>query len=335
MEYFPSMFGITGEDKIGNQAPFDFDVSVKDIYSTLKVGATMVIIPKKLFSIPTELLDFLCEHQVTTLIWAVSALCLIPQLKGFTYKIPSRVNKVLFSGEAMPVKHLTTWQKYLPDARYVNLYGPTEITCNCTYYPVERKFETHEILPIGKAFPNEKVFLLDQDDKLVTEKDQIGEICVSGTALALGYYNNPEQTNKAFIQNPLNTHCLETIYRTGDLAFYHENGDLCFAGRKDFQIKHMGHRIELEEIEAVINSFPLIQRACCVFDEEKNRIRAFYVGEMEGGEISVRMRESLPVYMIPSAFYSLPELPVTANGKIDRKKLLEVCKGNSHERDKI
>ncbi|MFV0241644.1 MAG: amino acid adenylation domain-containing protein [Lacrimispora sphenoides] len=335
MEYFPSMFGITGEDKIGNQAPFDFDVSVKDIYSTLKVGATMVIIPKKLFSIPTDLLDFLCEHQVTTLIWAVSALCLIPKLKGFTYKVPSRVNKVLFSGEAMPVKHLTTWQKYLPDARYVNLYGPTEITCNCTYYPVDRKFEAHEPLPIGKAFPNEKVFLLDQNDKLVTEKDQIGEICVSGTALALGYYNNPEQTKKAFIQNPLNTHCLETIYRTGDLAFYHENGDLCFAGRKDFQIKHMGHRIELEEIEAVINSFPLIQRACCVFDEEKNRIRAFYVGEMEGGEISVRMRESLPVYMIPSAFYSLPELPVTANGKIDRKKLLEVCKGNSHERDKI
>lgn len=113
---------------IGNQAPFDFDVSVKDIYSALKVGATMVIIPKRLFSIPAELLDFLCERRVTTLIWAVSALCLITQLKGFTYKVPSRVNKVLFSGEAMPVKFLTIWQKYLPNASYVNLYGPTEIT---------------------------------------------------------------------------------------------------------------------------------------------------------------------------------------------------------------
>ena len=335
MEYFPSMFGITGEDIIGNQAPFDFDVSVKDIYSTFKMGATMVIIPKKFFLVPTQLLDFLCERKVTTLIWAVSALCLITQLKGFTYKVPSRVNKVLFSGEAMPVKHLTIWQKYLPDARYVNLYGPTEITCNCTYYPVERKFESHETLPIGKAFPNERVFLLDQDDKPVTETGRIGELCVSGTALALGYYNNPEQTKRAFVQNPLNTHSLETIYRTGDLAFYEENGELCFAGRKDFQIKHMGHRIELEEIEAVINSYPLIQRACCVFDEEKSRIGAFYVGEMEGREISVRMRESLPVYMIPSAFYPLPELPVTANGKIDRKKLLEMCKGNSHEREKV
>ncbi|MDR0924374.1 MAG: D-alanine--poly(phosphoribitol) ligase, partial [Hungatella sp.] len=132
---------------------------------------------------------------------------------------------------------------------------------------------------------------------------------------------------RAFVQNPLHTHCLETIYRTGDLAFYHENGELCFAGRKDFQIKHMGHRIELEEIETVINSYPLIQRACCVFDEEKNRIIAFYVGDMEGREISVGMRESLPIYMIPSAFYPLPELPVTANGKMDRKKLLELCKG--------
>lgn len=327
MEYFPSMFGILEDDIIGNQAPFDFDVSVKDIYSTLKVGATMVIIPKKLFSIPTELLDFLCERKITTLIWAVSALCLITQLKGFTYKVPTRINKVLFSGEAMPIKHLKIWQKYLPNASYVNLYGPTEITCNCTYYRVGSELDSQEKLPIGKAFPNENVFLLDQNDKLITENGPVGELCVSGTALALGYYNNPEQTKRAFVQNPLNTHYLEVIYRTGDLAFYQEDGELCFAGRKDFQIKHMGHRIELEEIESVLNRYPLIERACCVFDEAKNRIAAFYVGDMEGKEISVEMRKTLPVYMIPSAFYPLEELPVTANGKIDRKKLLEMCGG--------
>ena len=324
MEYFPSMFGITEKDIIGNQAPFDFDVSVKDIYSTLKTGATMVILPKRLFSIPTELLDRLCGEKVTTLIWAVSALCLITQLKGFTYKVPSNVNKVLFSGEMMPVKHLKIWQKYLPDASYVNLYGPTEITCNCTYYRVDREFEPDEILPIGKAFPNEKVFLLDQNDRQIGETDRTGELCVSGTALALGYYNNPEQTKQAFVQNPLHSHYMETIYRTGDLAFYNGNGELCFAGRKDFQIKHMGHRIELEEIEAAINSFPGIQRACCIFDTAKNRISAFYTGDMDGKEISGRMRESLPAYMVPTAFYPLSQLPVTANGKLDRKKLLEI-----------
>lgn len=325
MEYFPSLFHITEEDRIGNQAPFDFDVSVKDIYSTLKMGATMVIIPKKMFSIPTLLLDYLCDQKVTTLIWAVSALCLVSQLKGFTYKIPDQVNKVLFSGEAMPVKQLSTWQKYLPNARYVNLYGPTEITCNCTYYEINREFQAEEKIPIGRPFPNEKVFLLDEENKQVTTTGVNGELCVSGTALALGYYNNPEQTKRAFIQNPLNQNYLELIYKTGDLAFYNEDNDLCFAGRKDFQIKHMGHRIELEEIEMAINSFSPIERACCVFEEKRNRITAFYVGSMEAKELSEQMRKSLPSYMIPTAFRTITEFPITPNGKIDRKKLLEMC----------
>ena len=235
MEYFTDLFNITENDIIGNQAPFDFDVSVKDIYSTFKTGATMVVIPKKLFSIPMQLLDYLCERKVTTLIWAVSALCMITTLKGFTYKIPTDINKVLFSGEAMPIKHLNQWKKYLPNVDYVNLYGPTEITCNCTYYRIDRDFEKGDVLPIGQPFPNEKVFLLDDDDKEVTNPDEPGELCVSGTALALGYYNNAEQTAKAFVQNPLNKSYLETIYRTGDLAYYNADGELCFAGRKDFQ----------------------------------------------------------------------------------------------------
>ncbi|WMJ86931.1 amino acid adenylation domain-containing protein [Anaerocolumna sp. MB42-C2] len=328
MEFFPSMFHITEEDIIGNQAPFDFDVSVKDIYSTLKVGATMVIIPKRLFSIPAQLLDFVCERRITTLIWAVSALCMITQLKGLTYRVPTTVNKILFSGEAMPVKHLNIWRNYLPDALYVNLYGPTEITCNCTYYRINREFEINELIPIGKAFPNEKVFLLDNHNNLITAKDTTGELCVSGTALALGYYNNSEQTKSVFIQNPLNPHYMELIYRTGDLAFYNKDGDLCFAGRKDFQIKHMGHRIELEEIELIINSYPGILRSSCLYDTSRNRIIAFYSGNIEKKQLQSKMMESLPAYMIPAVFFPLPELPVTENGKIDRKKLSAIYGGN-------
>ena len=136
MNYFPDLFRITGEDVLGGQAPLDFDVSVKDIYTTLKTGATLVLIPRRMFSVVTELLDYICAHRVTTLIWAVSALCLVAQFRGFTYRVPETVNKVLFSGEQMPAKFLRQWQHYLPDAAYVNLYGPTEITCNCTYYRV-------------------------------------------------------------------------------------------------------------------------------------------------------------------------------------------------------
>lgn len=327
MEYFTDLFNITENDIIGNQAPFDFDVSVKDIYSTFKTGATMVVIPKKLFSIPMQLLDYLCERKVTTLIWAVSALCMITTLKGFTYKIPTHINKVLFSGEAMPIKHLNQWKKYLPNVDYVNLYGPTEITCNCTYYRIDRDFEKGDVLPIGQPFPNEKVFLLDDDDKEVTNPDEPGELCVSGTALALGYYNNAEQTAKAFVQNPLNKSYLETIYRTGDLAYYNADGELCFAGRKDFQIKHMGHRIELEEIEAAINGCNGVTRACCVFDTKRNKIVAFYVGEADKESIHTYLSEKLPVFMIPNVFNQIDEMPLTQNGKIDRKLLLASCGG--------
>lgn len=323
MEYFTDIFQITHDDVIGNQAPFDFDVSVKDIYSALKVGATMVIIPKSYFSVVTKLLDYIDDEKITTMIWAVSALCLITQLKGLTYKIPTSVNKILFSGEVMPIKHLKLWQEALPKANFVNLYGPTEITCNCTYYCVNRDFAADEILPIGKAFPNEKVFLISENNEEITEKDKVGEICVSGTAVALGYYNNQEQTSKAFVQNPLNSEYMEIIYRTGDLAAYNNDGDLCFAGRKDFQIKYMGYRIELEEIEAILNSYDEIDRACCIFDSDKNKIVAFYVGSMERKEIQKKMRESLPIHMIPKVFYSMEELPITQNGKIDRKKLRE------------
>ena len=164
IDYFTSTFNITDKDVIGNQAPFDFDVSVKDIYSTLSTGATMQIIPKKMFSFPTTLLDYLEERKVTTLIWAVSALCIVTTLNGFEYKRPSAINKVIFSGEVMPIKHLNAWREQYPDAMFVNVYGPTEITCNCTYYIVDRNYELDETLPMGKAFPNERVFLLDEEE---------------------------------------------------------------------------------------------------------------------------------------------------------------------------
>lgn len=323
---FPNLFEITRDDVIGNQAPFDFDVSVKDIYSSLRMGATLVLIPKRYFSLPAQLIDYLCEQEVTTLIWAVSALCMVTQLKGFTYRVPEKINKVLFSGEAMPVKHLNLWRKYLPDAQYVNLYGPTEITCNCTYYRVNREFGPEEKIPAGRPFPNEKVFLLrvvpeGDETEEITAPNMTGEICVAGTALALGYYRNPQQTAKVFVQNPLNSDYPETIYRTGDLGFYDDEGNLCFAGRLDFQIKHMGHRIELEEIELILNGYEEIGRAVCIFDEEKDRLIACYAGDIDGKTIRSKMQKTVPMHMIPQVFRQLAQLPMTANGKIDRKEL--------------
>lgn len=325
IEYFTEIFGINGQDIIGNQAPFDFDVSVKDIYSTLKCGATMQIIPKVMFSFPIKLLDYLEDRKVTTLIWAVSALCIVTTLGGFEYKIPSGINKVIFSGEVMPMKHLKAWQKAYPDCMFVNVYGPTEITCNCTYYIVDREFSMDETLPMGKAFPNERVFLLDDNDNLVESENTgtLGEICVSGTAVALGYYNNRERTDAAFVQNPLNKAYNEIIYRTGDLGYYNDRRELCFSSRKDFQIKHMGHRIELGEIETAVNAVDNVNRACCIFDRDDNKILGFFEGDTDKKTVAHILMQKLPKYMIPSELIKVDTMPVTKNGKIDRAVLLE------------
>lgn len=318
IDCFTGTFGITGEDVIGNQAPFDFDVSVKDIYSCLKTGATLVIIPKAYFMFPNKVTDMLDDNKVTTLIWAVSALVLLNRLHALKYKVPSAINKIMFSGEVMPIKQLNAWRSFYPNATFVNLYGPTEITCNCMYYVVDREFADDGKLPMGKAFDNERVFLLSEEDKLITDNGEPGEICVVGTALALGYYNNPKATQKAFVQNPLCGEYNEMMYRTGDLGVY-ENGEMYFAGRKDFQIKHMGHRIELEEVEMALNSLSCVDAVCVFFDEKKNRMVAYYVGTEDKGLITEEMKKKVPDFMIPNLFVTIPDMPLTKNGKTDRK----------------
>lgn len=324
ISHFTEIFGITGEDRIGNQAPFDFDVSVKDIYSALKEGATLVLIKKELFALPPGLIDYLCEQKVTVLIWAVSALCQISGLKGFDYRVPEQIKTVMFSGESMPVKQLNIWRAALPEAMFVNLYGPTEITCNCTYHIIREEYDNGKKLPIGKAFPGRKVFLLDENRQVITETGKAGEICVSGESIAGGYYHDSKMTAEKFIlygkENAL-TYC------TGDMAYRGEDGLLYFEGRKDFQIKHMGHRIELEEVESAINNLEGITRCCCVFQKERNRILAFYMGEYPSAELRKILKEKLPIYMVPSKLVPVEEVPLSKNGKVDRnyfkQKVLE------------
>lgn len=327
IDHFTEIFGIDNNDVIANQAPFDFDVSVKDIYSAVKTGATLVVVPRRMFSAPAELIDFICDRRITVMIWAVSALCLISTFHALDYRTPETVNKILFSGEVMPLKALKNFRSHLPNAKYVNLYGPTEITCNCTYHILDNDCDYADGIPIGKPFPNEDVIILDENNNRISEVGKVGEICVRGTALALGYYSNPEQNAKAFVQNPLNPYYPELIYRTGDLARYNENGELVFSGRKDFQIKYMGHRIELEEIEREMSAVDGVEQCCCIFDEKKSRLKGFFVGSIEKDELAASMSRDLPAFMIPGVIRKVDEMPLTKNGKIDRKKLAEIAGG--------
>lgn len=321
---FITEFNITENDVLANQAPLDFDVSVKDIYSGLFSGATVNLIPKKFFSFPTMLIDYLVERKVTTIIWAVSAMCILSTFHAFKYKVPQDLTKIFFSGEAMPVKHLNVWKSYYPTAQFVNLYGPTEITCNCTFYKIEKGVFSKEVLPIGKAFKNERVFLLDENGCEITEKNKNGEICVAGTTLSLGYYNCEQETQKAFCLNPLNKSYPEIIYKTGDIGYLDENDDFVFVGRKDFQIKHQGHRIELSEIENATLTIKSVLRALCLYDSQKHKIWAFYQGDVAEIEVISALREKLPPYMTPNKCVKVDKFDLTENGKIDRKKLKEI-----------
>ena len=322
IDTFTELFGITEEDVIGNQAPFDFDVSVKDIYSSLKTGATMVIIPTAYFRFPNNVMDMLEKYEVTTLTWAVSALVLLNRLHEFMYKVPPKINKVLFSGEEMPAKHLADWMAQYPDATFVNLYGPTEITCNCSYYPIDKE-NVPEKLPIGNVFPGKEIYLIDESGKIIpeSETETVGEICVAGNELALCYYNNEEATAKAFTE----IDGIGRVYKTGDLGF-RKDGLLHFAGRRDFQIKHNGHRIELEEVERAMNSLPGIGQACCIYDSAKYRIVVYYTGSAgtecpERKQIVAGLKEKLPEYMLPNIYKYMEELPISKNGKVDRNEL--------------
>lgn len=323
IEWFTDQFSIDENTIFGNQVPFYFDVSVQDIYGTLKMGSTAYLLNTELFSFPVKLMQFMEEKKINTIVWVPSALSLVANLHGLKAKALPPLKHVLFCGEVMPNKQLNQWREAYPKTAFTNLYGPTEACDAMAYYTVDRPFADDEALPIGKAIRNVEVLVLKDDNKLVVGNEQ-GELCIRGAALAHGYYNNQEKTQAAFVQNPLNTQYPEIIYRTGDLVHYNERGELVYNCRKDFQIKHMGHRIELGEIETAVSSLDGIRQNCCLYDMTKGRIVLFYAGDIEGQEIIAKLKTLIPEYMLPNKKVKMDMLPLNMNGKIDRVKLKEM-----------
>ncbi len=312
----------------GNQAPFYFDNSILDIYSTLKNGAAMHIIPERLFLFPRRLLEYMNENSINTLFWVPSALIGVANSGALKEVRLENIKKILFCGEVMPCKQLNIWRKEYPDVLYANLYGPTEITDVCTCYVIDREFSDEEALPIGTACENTEVLILNENDKAVG-KDEIGELCVRGSCLSMGYYGDCEKTRQVFVQNPLNHKYHELIYRTGDLVKYNEYGEIVYICRKDYQIKHQGYRIELGEIETVCSAMDGVERVCAVYDDVNKKIVLFcsLTGTGQGTaekEIYRWLKQRLPSYMLPAAIYVKEQLPINANGKIDRVELKKI-----------
>ena len=323
IETLSEVLQVSGDTVFGNQTPLYVDACLKEIYPTLKFGAKTYIIPKELFMFPIKLVEFLNKYKINTICWVVPALTLISGLGALDKVVPQYLHTIAFGSEVFPIKQFNMWRKALPNARFINLYGPTEATGMSCYYVVDREFALDEAIPIGRPFKNTEILLLTEDNRPAHKGEQ-GEICIRGTSLTLGYYNDFERTNEVFVQNPLNTMYPELIYRTGDIGKINDRGELVFVSRKDYQIKHMGHRIELGEIEMVMNQMDGIQSAVCIFDNDKKKIIMYYVGDVTKADAVNYCKQKLPRYMIPNLVEKLDVMPLTSNGKINRLALKEM-----------
>ena len=314
-------FGFSEKTSFGAQTPLYFSMSVTDLYSTVKCAGTYNIIPKTYFTFPMKLIEFINNRKVNTLYWVPSALSILSNWNVFEYEKPKYIEKVLFAGEVMPVKHLNYWRSHLPECTYANLFGPTETTDICTFYIVDREFKDEEILPIGKSCDNCDTFIINEKG-LPAEKGEEGELLVRGSFLASGYYNDLNKTKESFIQNPLQSSYPEKVYRTGDLVKLNEKGELIYITRKDFQVKRMGYRIELGEIEAAVNSLDGVKSSAAVYDDSANSILVLYEGKSKNeAYILKQLEDKLPPYMNPDKVLKIKAIPYNANGKIDRVKL--------------
>lgn len=320
IDAYAKVMGIDEEDRLGNQSPLDYIAAIRDIYLPLKTGCSSVIIPKEYFMEPYKLFEYMNQFGVTSVGWSVSAFTIAVSLGAFEEACPSTLKKICFSGSVMPAKTLRTWQDHLPETLFVNQYGPTEATASCTYYVVDHVVEDGEVLPIGTPYDNYQVFILKEDDTLAMPGEE-GEICIAGPCLALGYYNDPERTAASFIQNPVNTSYQQRIYRSGDIGIQREDGVFEFHGRKDRQIKHMGHRVELDEIEVAANRVDGVGECCCIYQKEKEKLHLFYSGDADKKTLIMELRQVLPGFMVPRGVKQLEALPKLANGKIDMNAL--------------
>lgn len=324
-EWYTSTFHIDEKTIFGSQTPFYFSMSVATMFSAILAGAGLVLIPKLHFSFPANLIDFMNEKRINTIYWVPSAMNIVANYKALDKKELPHLKKVLFCGEVMPTKQLNYWIAHMPkETLFANLYGPTETTDVAAYFVVDRPFRDDEPLPIGYPCANCAIMVLKADNTLA-EIGEEGELCIRGSFLANGYYNDPEKTEAVFTQNPLNSSYPELIYRTGDIVKYNDRHELTYITRKDFQIKHLGYRIELAEIETAINAIEAVFECACIYDTEKNEIVLYYSGQELSAKLVIQnVRDKLPKYMIPTKYIFLTDLPHNANGKIDRKRLKEM-----------
>ncbi len=329
IEWAVECFGITHEDRILNTAPFHFDMSTFDIFCALRSGAALCIAQDMTLLFPGKLLELIDKEQITLWKGISSLLMYVTRtVKLESGRLPT-LKKILFSGEVLPTKYLIEWMKAFPDKMFYNVYGPTEATGISTYYLIDKIPESPaERVPIGRACSNVEVFVLREDNR-ACEVDEPGELCIRGSGLARGYWNDRVKTENAFVPNHLSQIPGDRFYRTGDLAAVRKDGELEYLGRKDDQIKWMGYRIELAEIVSALLSTENIKDAAALLCRGSFLDQEELVAFVEAGkdeiptEIMSSLSLRLPPYMLPKRIIPVERIPRTDRGKVDKHRLNE------------
>ncbi len=325
IEWSLETFPFSDNTKIGSLSPCIFDIYSYELCLMIVRGATLYLIPESFNAFPVKIIDYLEQQKINFIFWVPTIMVNIANFDLLSQRNLA-LETVWFAGEVFPTKSFNYWRKKLSQTTFVNMYGPIEITLDCTYFIVNREIEDHEQIPIGLPCKNTNLLILDENNHLINVPDVEGELCVRGTSLAMGYYNNPEGTRRAFVQNPLNKNYPELIYRTGDLVYLNHYGEIIYKGRKDSLIKHLGYRIELGEIEHVCtNVLKIVNNCCALYDAINKKILLVYESDSPKDHQFLRdhLSQILPKYMLPHSYSYEEQLPMNPNGKIDRLKIKE------------
>lgn len=330
VEWSRETYSVTPEDVLTNLNPLYFDNSVFDFYSALFTGACLVPFSRDEARDP-KLLVQKVEAAGCTLWFSVpSLLNFLQTMRATDGRNLRSIRRFVFGGEGYPKAKLKKlYDTYSGGSEFFNVYGPTECTCICSSYPVTAAdfADPQGLPPLGHMAPNFDYLILDGESRPVPA-GEIGELCLLGPNVGRGYYNDPERTAAAFVQNPLHCRYDEVMYRTGDLARLDpDDGKLYIHGRQDNQIKHMGYRIELEEIEAALHCLDYVAEAVALHSSNNGLSRLVAVvattHECDDDRIRRDLRKIIPDYMVPSVYHRADALPKNANGKVDRRSLVE------------
>lgn len=331
VEWAISYFGIGPSDRVSGHPPLHFDLSTFDVYGAQAAGAELHLVSPALNLLPHKLAQFIRDAELTQWFSVPSTMTYMASLDAFGPGDFPSLQRVLWCGEVLPTPTLIHWMERLPHAQFTNLYGPTEATIASSYHTLERcPRDPTEAIPIGRACPGEELLVLDSDLRRLPA-GETGELYIAGCGLSPGYWRDEATTRAAFIRDPRNIESAERIYRTGDLARVGDDGLVYFLGRADSQIKSRGYRIELGEIESALHAVDGLRESAVVAVPAESfegwTICCAYApaaGELEPKRLREALRQSLPGYMLPSRWLSLPALPKNANGKVDRPRLREL-----------